>query len=311
MIPMLYKIDKKFMKNYIDWLIQRFEVWGPKIAGTNYVFYKLDHGEEFKDVRTILGPKEQIYPALETLFKNDAKELIVIGVKSCDLKAFSMLDDVFLSEYKDDNYEARRKKVHFFNFVCIEPCEYGFCTTFYGPRLENGFEMQFTDIGNYYLIEASNAEFINSDIEKADDADLRTAKDNAKNVYEKMKRYDVTSLAEKLSWDNSLWKEYGDRCISCGACNYACPTCFCFDVFESEEERFREWDSCILSGFTRIAGNVNPRTTLDLRLRQRFLHKLKFHYENYGYYLCTGCGRCIEVCPVKIDIREVIQKVKI
>ncbi len=307
---MLYKIEKEHMKNYIDWLLKKYEVWGPRLVGSDYVFSRLDNGSQFKDVKTLLGPKEQIYPPIENIFKDDSKELIVIGVKSCDLRAFKMLDDVFLKEYKDNNFENRRSKVHFFNFVCTEPCEYGFCTTFYGPRLEEGFELQFTDIGSYYLVESFNDRFIGPDTEIADERDLETAKNMAGNVYDKMKRYNVENMAEKLDWNSPLWKEYGERCISCGACNYACPTCFCFDVFDVDNERFREWDSCILAGFTRIAGNANPRITLDLRLRQRFLHKLKFHYENYGYYLCTGCGRCIEVCPVKIDIREVIEKVK-
>lgn len=307
---MLYKISKDRMAGYIDWLLTEYEVIGPKLVGSNFVFSELHDGSEFMDVRTLLGPKEQIYPALEKFLSSDAKELIVMGVKSCDLKAFSMLDDVFLGEYKDDNYRERRARVHFFNFVCTEPCEYGFCTTFDGPRLDSGVEMQFTDIGDSYLIEASTLQFINQSIEEAGIADLKVARANVQKVYQKMKKLETGELAEKLSWTNPLWKEYGERCISCGACNYACPTCFCFDVFDSENDRYREWDSCILSGFTKIAGNANPRMSLDLRLRQRFMHKLRFHYENYGYYLCTGCGRCIEVCPVKIDIREVIEKVK-
>jgi ferredoxin len=31
--------------------------------------------------------------------------------------------------------------------------------------------------------------------------------------------------------------------------------------------------------------------------------------DNYDEHLCTGCGRCVVVCPVNLDIREVIKKI--
>lgn len=301
---MLYKISKNNLKDYINYLLERYEVWGPKKINNDYVFSRIKNGNEFSDVRTLLGPKDLIYPPQEKLFEDDFHEIIVLGVKSCDFRAFKMLDDVLGI---DNNYSARRKLVHMFNFVCTEPCEFGFCTTFYGPRLDD-FEMQFTDIGDYYLVETNTKKFINNFFENADKNDLNIAIEKSKNVYKKMQKLNIKKLNERISWDNPLWKEFSQRCISCGACNFACPTCFCFDVYD-DSERYREWDSCILAGFTKLAGNANPRPTLDLRLRQRFMHKLKFHYENFDYHLCTGCGRCIEVCPVKIDIRDVIRSV--
>jgi len=308
---MIYRLKKENLKKYIEWLIKNYEVWGPARVHGETVFKILENGDEFVDERTLLGPKEIIYPVNENLFSDDyTKERVVIGVRSCDLRAYAMLDDVFLGEYRDEKYEKRRKNTYFINFVCKEPCQYGFCTTFYGPRLKDHFYMQFTDLGEYYLVEAMDKKLINDLFETAENGDLVLAENAEKEFYKKMESLNVENLYKKLDWNNPLWKEFSRRCISCGACNYACPTCFCFDVYDDGDERYREWDSCILSGFTRLAGNVNPRPTLDLRLRQRFLHKLKFHYENYGYYLCTGCGRCIEVCPVNIDIRDVIRSVE-
>ncbi|MBM3314471.1 4Fe-4S dicluster domain-containing protein, partial [candidate division WOR-3 bacterium] len=28
----------------------------------------------------------------------------------------------------------------------------------------------------------------------------------------------------------------------------------------------------------------------------------------YGVAGCTGCGRCVKVCPVNIDIRDVVER---
>jgi ferredoxin len=58
--------------------------------------------------------------------------------------------------------------------------------------------------------------------------------------------------------------------------------------------------------FTLHASGQNPRPTKRERLRQRFMHKLKYFPELYGGKVgCVGCGRCVLYCPVNIDIREI------
>ncbi len=300
---MIFKIKKDLFVKYLDHMISKYEVWGPKRVGRDIVFSRLEKGDEFIDSRTVLGPKDLIFPPLEKAGDNENPEIIVIGIKSCDLAGYRMLDDVLGI---DKNYSNRRKNVHFFNFVCTEPCEYGFCTTFQGPRLKD-YEMQFTDMGDYYIIEAKNKKFLDPFFEKANREDMESLNKTIKKFYEKIPPLNTKDLHEKMRWDDSKYKKFAERCISCGACNFACPTCFCFDTFDDGDSIYKEWDSCILAGFTRMAGNVNPRPTLDLRLRQRFMHKFRYHYENFSYHLCTGCGRCIEVCPVRIDIREFLR----
>ena len=59
---------------------------------------------------------------------------------------------------------------------------------------------------------------------------------------------------------------------------------------------------------TRVAGGANPRRYLYERLRNRFDKKFEFFPNVLGVTGCTGCGRCIEACPGKIDIREVLKK---
>jgi len=39
------------------------------------------------------------------------------------------------------------------------------------------------------------------------------------------------------------------------------------------------------------------------------MKKFDFFVDNLGVPACCGCGRCIEVCPGKIDIREVLKDV--
>lgn len=62
--------------------------------------------------------------------------------------------------------------------------------------------------------------------------------------------------------------------------------------------------------FSRMAGGVNPRLAKKDRFMQRFYHKFDYFVERYGRFLCVGCGRCINVCPVNIDVTKVLSEIK-
>lgn len=72
----------------------------------------------------------------------------------------------------------------------------------------------------------------------------------------------------------------------------------------------RIWDPCLSEAFQRVAAGVNPRAKLAERLKQRFFHKLVYFVERYGEGACAGCGRCVDACLARIDIREVIGVMK-
>ncbi|MFC1895657.1 4Fe-4S dicluster domain-containing protein, partial [Thermodesulfobacteriota bacterium] len=120
-------------------------------------------------------------------------------------------------------------------------------------------------------------------------------------------------LAEKATvqlFDAPFWEDVSFACINCGTCTYLCPTCWCFDIQDEvlgrEGVRMRNWDSCMYSLFTLHGSGHNPRSEKVQRVRQRFMHKLKYYVDKYESGIqCVGCGRCIQHCPVNIDIRRV------
>ena len=110
-----------------------------------------------------------------------------------------------------------------------------------------------------------------------------------------------------------IWNDFASTCIECGGCNHCCPACHCFFLSDQKKgelkARFKSWDACLYNRFAKVAGGANPRGHLFERLRNRFDKKFEFFQNVLGIFGCTGCGRCIEACPGKIDIREVLKRV--
>jgi ferredoxin len=107
-----------------------------------------------------------------------------------------------------------------------------------------------------------------------------------------------------------FWEDVSFACINCGTCTYSCPTCWCFDIQDESRGscgvRTKNWDSCMYPLFTLHGTGHNPRGTKLHRVRQRFMHKLKYFVDKYDRGIqCVGCGRCVRLCPVNIDIRRV------
>ena len=122
---------------------------------------------------------------------------------------------------------------------------------------------------------------------------------------------DTRGLPELLqrNLEHPRWDDVAARCLSCGNCTMACPTCFCSDDVERRRptahraSRVREWASCFSRDFSYIHGGT-VRPTVRSRYRQWMTHKLGTWWEQFGTSGCVGCGRCIAWCPVGIDITE-------
>ena len=79
--------------------------------------------------------------------------------------------------------------------------------------------------------------------------------------------------------------------------------------FTGKEEvcRYRCWDSRMYSDFTLMSAG-QPRPTQKERFRQRFLHKLQYFPVNQdGVFGCVGRGRCLQRCPIHMNIVKVMK----
>ena len=117
-------------------------------------------------------------------------------------------------------------------------------------------------------------------------------------------RFEVASPEEVLAtYHDEFWDDASDICLTCGGCTFTCPTCLCFLVadekFTGKGERVTVWDTCQFSAYSRMAGGHNPRDNNTARVRNRTLDKFGYSKQKFGRTSCTGCGRCVIICPLK------------
>jgi formate hydrogenlyase subunit 6/NADH:ubiquinone oxidoreductase subunit I len=284
---------------------------------------------------TILPPKKFLLPQHEDLLRFDrssakaegadpgAKERILFAVHPCDMQGILRLDIAFSEGEPEENYLARRRLLAVVGVSCV-PDDKCFCQFLGTYDAKKGFDVFLTKLDGKYLVETLTdkgakllegfgkaAEAAPADAEKAKGAHealAKVRKDLGCKVSDLPK---LSALATK----DPLWKETGDRCLSCGSCCMVCPTCYCFEVDDRLNldlkggTRERSWDSCQVQAFAIVAGGENFRGKREDRVQHRFGHKFEYFPGKYGVTLCVGCGRCSRACLAHIQPDEEIAEV--
>jgi len=198
---------------------------------------------------------------------------------------------------------------------CVQPGPTCFCASMeVDPQKAVGADIQAYDLGEKIGLEAvsDTGKQLLAKIEgllTEEDVTLPEVDDFKLSV-------DIEGVPEKLKdmFDHPIWDDVSRKCLNCSACAYVCPTCHCFDIANEvrgeDGVKIRCWDCCMFDEYTMMAGGHQPRPGKKERVRNRFLHKLRYFPERYDMLLCTGCGRCIAKCPVNMDITTIIKKIR-
>jgi formate hydrogenlyase subunit 6/NADH:ubiquinone oxidoreductase subunit I len=255
-----------------------------------------------------------------------AEPFVLFGVRPCDARSFTLLDRVFLEDPVDTFYKARRENGLVVSLACRKPEETCFCRNFGVDASEpDSCDVAAWLAGDKVYWEALTekggaftAEF-RTFFQEADERDreaVNAEKKAAGTILEnlpfgKLNLRGFDAAHELQKFNDPAWEKLSDACLGCGTCTFFCPTCQCFDICEFDTgngiKRFRCWDSCMYSEFTRMSAG-QPRPTQKERFRQRFMHKLVyFPARNGGVYACVGCGRCLKACPVSQHIVKVVK----
>ncbi len=307
---------------------------------TGAVWTKYAEGVTLSDAtNTVRSAKDFFFPQTENLmeFKMEGKSIEVIdtreecedfvlfGVRACDAVSFDILDRVYLSDPVDSYYKNRREHGTVVTLACSTPDETCFCSTFGIDATNPAGDVTVWKVADGYVLRANTEK---GEALLADNAALLTDTDSAAveaeqaRVREIMSKLPLAGLTTeglgqgltKELFNRPEWASLSEACLACGTCTFVCPTCQCYDIRDFDTghgiKRFRCWDSCMYSDFTKMA-HGNPRTSQLERFRQRFMHKLVYFPDNNdGMFGCVGCGRCLARCPISMNIVKVMKTMK-
>ena len=336
------KIDKKDWIDGLEKSTSAYRLIAPfKDKNKQFVeFRELEKGQQpdLTTLNTVISPKSIAFPQSEAMFeyttdknsedcnllKRPEKKYsfcAVIGIRPYDAAAFLLVQKNFdTPDYKDpywcDAYEA----CTFVGLAINSPDSTDFSmSTKSGPFDESGLDVLLVDMQDHFLAKVIT-EKGDAYLQAADWTEIADT-DAAIKQIDQLKKKAEAIISSTVDFDNigkksimelyeaDFWEDVAFACINCGTCTYLCPTCWCFDIQDENHgkagKRFKNWDSCMYPLFTHHCSGHNPRGTKLMRVRQRFMHKLKYFLDKYeDGIMCVGCGRCIRYCPVNIDIRD-------
>lgn len=308
---MNYQIKKGDFDNLISHLIENYTIIAPTKNKrfevlTNPEKLDLKHLPSFP-IRHFLNPRnEPLYQLKDNKpyeVKLRRKTQIYFGIRQCDLNAIRFLDKFF---EKDPHYQELRKNTIIIGYICPSSFKNCFCKSL-GAHIPVAYDILIQEKSNKFIIEIKNSKSIlPSRLLKKTNEKIKVPS------YLLQRKIRYKDIRDHLN--SKIWRHEAEKCTSCALCNITCSTCFCFDIIDIPNlqytDRIRVSDSCQLKSFTQIGGNYTFRAERKDRLRHRLLCKLEYTKNNQHLFGCVGCGRCIDNCPAKIDMIDIMDKLK-
>ncbi len=321
-----YKLSINEFNSTLAELRKDYVIYAPKVlehkghfSDTDLIKYEeITNVEEIEfERKTRFSFKEVLNPITQTLFyyteenttvPDGPKKGAIIFLRSCDLHAVKRLDEIYLNNGAVDFYYDRiRKNVKFVLIGCENTFDNCFCVDM-GSNKTDLYDFSCEVIGKDVLIDCKDSEL--DKLFSGEELQVEP-----KFVTENKVHVELPEEVDLSLFNSDIWNEYNSRCISCGRCNFVCPTCTCYtmqDVFYEDNgkvgERRRVWASCHVDNYTDMAGGHAFRKTKSERMRFKVLHKVYDYNKRFGYHMCIGCGRCDDVCPEYISFSNSINK---
>ncbi|NQU78488.1 4Fe-4S dicluster domain-containing protein [Candidatus Woesearchaeota archaeon] len=319
----MLKINKASFSDFLTDVMRYNELVAPVMTDNSRF-------ETIKDVSKIDIRIHAYFPAKKFFFKKcqtlftyydgkikvpeielDKNQRIMIGLKRCDLNSIKRQDIMFLQETKDPYYQEERERTLLIGYHCSEPYDdYCFCSSM---DLGDFYDLMLYEKDDAYLVEIGSDKgrgFVDRYRKYFWDTDLYIRPHERRTETRlHLNKREISGLR-----NNPEWKKEISKCFSCAACVTLCPSCYCFDLYEETNAKLdkvqkkRNWASCQLTCFTKVAGNHVFRETREDRFKHRIFHQIKYFKQKHGMNLCTGCGRCIRGCPTKINWVDMLNR---
>ena len=332
----IFETTKQGILSCIDEVLCDYQVAAltNKDGQTKYDYIQSSSEIEFDYKPTILSPKKFFFPQEEVILdyssdgeveaRVDVKPLVLFGIRPCDLNGIRILDEAFAESNGDPNYLQKRKNTVIIGIDCKSVCDdTAFCYKVKAHNACCGFDVMLREVDGKFLVDAATDKgesfvenYLKTVVGKQGDLEkFEQEKQRVFGKYKPFKNLDKFPEVFEENKDHPVWKEEGDRCLSCGSCIMVCPTCYCFDVSDElalnlkKGERVRRWDACMLSSFAEVSGGENFRESKVDRLHHRVDRKFNFLMKKHGRSVCVGCGRCGRACLADIGPKKIAEAI--
>lgn len=338
---MLFKILKKEeFRRLVEIILETNEVIGPKkvangvegkpihqyLPVTSYEEIDLDYETTEFPAKTYFLPYRETLSTFKFEEADWSQEIryrirprAIVGLHACDINALLKLDKVFQRDAFPSPYYLSRRRNTLVVGIDHMPCEHGFCHSVDANVVTHGFDLFLTDLGDRFFVSVGSdrgyhlvTHVANSDVTDEDTHDYLSVRRRISDGFKTdVKVQNLPNLLD-LEFESPVWKRWGDKCLSCGSCAMACPTCYCYGVQEkvsmdfAEGTKIKQLHSCNLVDFAMVAGNHNFRPSRESRLKYRYYHQHRGFAEAYDEPKCVGCNRCGRVCLAGINPPDVI-----
>jgi sulfhydrogenase subunit beta (sulfur reductase) len=322
-------------QKFINFLQNKHRVYAPKKEKGDVVIKEIEDVKNFKLISELPlhGWKRFLLPPCHTLFDFKKEKLeycspkiesqVLLGVSTLDLRAMALYNQAW---EKDPWYQEIKKKTIVIGHNLAPKDKY----IFWIEKFEED-QLEHLPFDIFIVVKA----------DEKDKYKIFTGSEDGQRLLDKFgyKNYEHVDYmgpnreegfdkkmaaiheAMKSRHNQKIWDDLAKRCIECGKCAIACPTCYCFDIFDTpskkkeEGERRRCSSSCFYQEFFEVAG-AGPQASKHKFLKttaERIFFWYEHHFvrmtDDYGVVGCVACGRCSKVCPVSINIFEEIQKI--
>ena len=208
------------------------------------------------------SPKELFFPQSENLMafkmaqkkieildtRRETEDFVLFGVRACDVRALTVLDNVFLAEPVDTYYENRRRHGVIVSLACDRPMSSCFCGTFGIDAAEPEGDVvchRADDMLYWDAKTAKGEEFlakIGPYTEDADADDEKAVEERRDVIRERLEKLPFATLTTEgfgagrtaALFDDPAWAGLSEACLGCGTCTFVCPTCQCYDIREND-----------------------------------------------------------------------------
>jgi len=330
---LILKLKKDYLFPFLETITKDSDFWAPiKKYSDRHVFKVIDDFSkiDLNYTRTIIPPRKiflpphfNMYKATERGYEPDfshALRKIIFGIHPCDIHGLLIMDKFYAQVFDDPYYSEARKNTLILGHSCW-PDESCLCRSMNTHIVEEGYDLFFTDLKDFYLVwigSSQGDDLIRKKPEYFDenltDKDIQTFirwREDRDEAYKMSINFAAMPDLMELRYNDPLWEKLGDACLACGSCTNVCPTCNCYNVKdnpllkENASHIIRCWDACTLENYSSVAGAENFREKRSSRLKLWYTHKLQAYISKYGKPACVGCGRCIATCPVDINVKTV------